>query len=104
MKNLVLVFALSSLFALPAYADGEIGFDYRTVANAESSKSVAQVHAELVAAQRAGELALDGEIGRVHYASTMGASKSRAEVVAELIDAQSAGFVDGETGNRTPRS
>jgi hypothetical protein len=103
MKRQILAVALGSLFALPALADGEIGFDHRTVAKAESSKTVAQVRAELVAAQRAGELALDGEMGRVHSASTMGASKTRSEVMAELIE-QPAGFVDGETGNRIPRS
>jgi uncharacterized BrkB/YihY/UPF0761 family membrane protein len=105
MKRQIIAVAIGSLFALPAFADGEIGFDFRTVAKAESSKSVAQVRAELVAAQRAGGYAVDGEIGSVWSASAMGDGKSRAQVMAELTAAQDDDtFVDGEIGGRIPRS
>lgn len=102
MKRQIIAVAIGSLFALPAFADGEIGFDFRTVTPAESSKTRAQVQAELVAAQRAGELAVDGEIGKLHAGSD--SSKTRAQVLSELMAAQDGGWVDGETGQRIPRS
>ncbi len=98
MKRQILAVAIGSLFALPAFADGEIGFDFRTVAKAESSKTRAQVQAELVAARPA----MDGEIGQL-YAGTE-SSKSRAQVVSELMAAQDGGWVDGETGEPIPHS
>lgn len=103
MKRQIIAVAIGSLFALPAFADGEIGYDFRTVARAESSKTVGQVRAELVAAQRAGELAVDGEIGQLRAGTDSG--KTRAQVVSELMAAQSnSAWVDGETGQRIPRS
>jgi hypothetical protein len=102
MKRQILAVAIGSLFAVPAFAvDGEIGFDYRSVPTAESGKTQAQVRAELVAAQRAGEIPVDGEIGLVSRQSTS-TGKTRAEVMAELPSGYDA--VDGETGNRIPRS
>lgn len=103
MKRQIIAVAIGSLFALPAFADGEIGFDLRTVTPAQSSKTRAQVQSELVAAQRAGEFAVDGEIGNVH--ADMNSAKTRAAVESELMAAQGdSGWVDGETGQRVPRS
>jgi hypothetical protein len=103
MKRQIIAVAIGSLFALPAFADGEIDLDFRTVAKAESSKTRAQVQAELVAAQRAGELAVDGEIGQLYARTDSG--KTRAQVVSELMAAQDdSTYVDGETGQRIPRS
>jgi hypothetical protein len=103
MKRQIIAVAIGSLFALPAFADGEIGFDFRTVAKAESSNTRAQVQAELVAAQHAGELAVDGEIGQLYARTDSG--KTRAQVVSELMAAQDdSTYVDGETGQRIPRS
>ncbi|MGH8707841.1 MAG: DUF4148 domain-containing protein [Burkholderiales bacterium] len=98
MKRQILAVAIGSLFALPAFADGEIGYDFRTVAKAESSKTRAQVQAELVAAQ-ATRGYVDGEIGSTVNATV--SNKSRAEVMAE-IDSQRA--ADGEIGSPLPHA
>lgn len=98
MKRQIIAVALGSLFALPAFADGEIGSDFRTLAQAESSKTRAQVQAELVAAQATRGYA-DGEIGSTVNATV--SNKSRAEVMAE-IDGQRA--VDGEIGSPLPHA
>jgi len=103
MKRQIIAVAIGSLFALPAFADGEIGFDFRTVVKAESSKTAAQVRAELVAAQRAGELAIDGEIGQLYTGVDSG--KTRSKVMSELMAARSnSGQIDGETGEPIPHS
>lgn len=106
MKRQIIAVALGSLFALPAFADGEIGFEYWNAATAQSSQTRAEVVAELVAAQRAGHVVVDGEIGTLQSASAPQAGKSRADVLAELIrDRGNNDFsVDGETGSRIPRS
>jgi Domain of unknown function (DUF4148) len=98
MKRQILAVALGSLFALPALAD-EI--DNGTPQPVKSSMTREQVRAELVASPQA--RFVDGEIGS---GPSHNAGKTREQVRAELIAAQSAGFVvvDGETGNRVPRS
>ena len=102
MKRQIIAVALGSLFALPAFADGEIGFEYWKAPMAESSKTRAEVVAELVAAQRAGHVVVDGEIGTLQSASLPQSGKTRAQVIAELFAEYSAGnlAVDGETGQR----
>jgi hypothetical protein len=69
---------------------------------AESSMTRAEVLAELVAAQRAGHVVVDGEIGTLQSASLPQSGKTRAQVIAELFAEYSAGnlAVDGETGQR----
>ena len=106
MKRQIIAVALGSLFALPAFADGEIGFEYWKAPMAESSKTRAEVVAELVTAQRAGQVVIDGEIGTLQSASAPQAGKTRAEVLAELTRTHGDNnfSVDGETGNRIPRS
>lgn len=105
MKRHIIAAALGSLFALPAFADGEIGFEYWNAATAESGKTRAEVVAQVVAAQRAGHVVVDGEIGTLQAASLPQAGKTRAEVVAELVKAQDGkADVDGEIGSRIPRS
>jgi hypothetical protein len=102
MKRQIIAVALGSLFALPAFADGEIGFEYWKAPMAESSMTRAEVVAELVAAQRAGHVVVDGEIGTLQSASLPQSGKTRAQVIAELFAEYSAGnlAVDGETGQR----
>jgi hypothetical protein len=106
MKRQIIAVALGSLFALPAFADGEIGFDYWKATAAESSQTRAEVVAELVSAQRAGHVVVDGEIGTFQSVSAPQAGKTSAEVLAELIsDRSNNSFsVDGETGSHIPRS
>src|SRR3970040_1544229 len=90
MKRQIIAVALGSLFALPAFADGEIGFEYWKAPMAESSKTRAEVVGGVVGGQGAGPQS----------------GKTRAEVLAELIsDRSNNNFsVDGETGSRIPRS
>ena len=102
MKRQIIAVALGSLFALPAFADGEIGFEYWKAPMAESGKARAEVLAELVAAQRAGDVVVDGEIGTLQSAAAPQDGKTRAEVLADLFAEYRAGnlAVDGETGQR----
>ena len=110
MKRQVIAVVIGGLFALPAFADGEIGFEYWKATMAESSKTRAEVVAELVAAQRSGDFVVDSETGRkanqlwpsLYPAQVSVAGKSRDEVVAELVEAQRTGdfVVDGELGLR----
>ncbi len=108
MKRQLIAIAMGSLFALPAFADGEIGFDFRTRVAPESTLTRDQVRAELVAAYRAGTLVVNGETGKtaremfpnLYPAPTVLAGKSREQVRAELVAAYHAGnfVIDGETG------
>lgn len=104
MKRQIIAVAIGSLFALPAFADGEIGYDLRTVTPAQSSKTPAQVQSELVAAQRAGDVVVDGEIGTLAKQNvSMASGKSRADVRAEVVQAYRSGYfnIDGELGSAT---
>ncbi len=107
MKRQIIAVAIGSLFALPAFADGEIGFDFRTVTPAESTKTRAQVRAELIAYQRSGDYFV-ANTGLKAYqlfpsfypTPAARAGKSRDEVLAELLESQRSGYfvVDGELG------
>jgi hypothetical protein len=99
MKRQVLAVVIGSLFALPAFADGEIGFEYWKAPMAESSMTRAEVVTELVAAKQAQGF-VDGEIGNTAPA-VASSYKTRAEVVAE-IDGHLA--IDGETGQPVPHA
>ena len=77
-----------AMAAGPAY-NGET-YPGEPVAQA-STLTRAQVLADVIAAQRAGELAQNGEIPAQAVAQAAG--KSRAEVRAELVDAQRTGTV-----------
>lgn len=108
MKRQLIALAVGSLLALPAFADGEIGYEFWTRVAPESTVTRDQVRAELVAAYRAGTLVLNGESGKTaremfpnHYpAPTVVAGKTREQVRAELVAAYHAGNIvlDGETG------
>ena len=92
MKRQLIAIALGSLLALPALA--ERGPNYELYANGfpppaqPSAKSRAQVHAELIAAQRAGLWVANAELGTLQRPPVMLARKTRDQVVAELIRAQ----------------
>ncbi len=92
MKRQVLAVALGSLFALPALANNEIDAGY-TPSAAVSTKSVAQVRAELIAAQRAGEVIDNAALGYTakQFHSTQYAGKTRDEVRAEVVQARRSG-------------
>lgn len=100
MKRQVLAVVIGSLFALPAFAtDGEIYGGYTPNLPLESTKSRAQVQAELVAAKQAQGF-VDGEIGNTAPA-VVSSNKTRAEVVAEIDDHRA---IDGETGAALPNA
>jgi len=63
MKRQIIAVALGSLFALPAFADGEIGFEYWKAPMAESSKTRAEVLAELISDRSNNSFSVDGETG-----------------------------------------
>jgi hypothetical protein len=108
MKRQLIAVAIGSLIALPAFADGEIGFDFWTRAVPKSSVTRAQVRAEVAIAYRAGTMVVDSESGRtaremfpnLYPAPTVFAGKTREQVHAELVAAHRAGniVIDGETG------
>lgn len=89
MKRQIIAVALGSLFALPAFANNEINAGYAAPV-AVSAKSRADVRAELVAAQRAGEVIVNGELGTTAR-SLHAEGKSRAQVIAEVEQARRSG-------------
>jgi hypothetical protein len=98
MKRHLLAIAVGSLFALPALANNEIDAG-NLPANVTPSLTQAQVRAELIAAQRSGDVIVNAELGTTGR-TVQHAGKTRNEVVAELIAAQQAGdvIVNGELG------
>jgi len=100
MKRQILAVAVGSLFALPALANNEIDPGYHAPM-AVSAKTVEQVRAELVSAQRAGKVIVNGELGTT--AKWMqSAGRTRAEVVAEVAQARRSGnyIVNAELGTK----
>jgi len=100
MKRQVIAVALGSLFALPAFANNEINAGYAAPV-AVSAKSRADVHAELVAAQRAGEVVVNAELGTTAQ-SMQTAGKTRAQVLAEVEQERRSGndIVNAELGTQ----
>lgn len=98
MKRQLLAIAVGSLFALPALANNEVDAG-NLPANVMPHLTQAQVRAELIAAQRSGDVIVNAELGTTGR-TVQHAGKTRDEVVAELIAAQQAGevIVNGELG------
>lgn len=100
MKRQIIAVALGSLFALPALANNEINAgNFPPVA--VSAKSVEQVRADLIAAQRAGNVIVNAELGTTAN-SMQTAGKSRADVVAEVVQSRRTGnyIVNAELGTK----
>jgi len=99
MKRQVIAVALGSLFALPAFANNEIDAG-NLPAPVAATKSFAQVRPELVAAQRAGDVIVNAELGTTASQEVAYSSKSRDEVHAELVQARRSGnnIVNAELG------
>jgi Domain of unknown function (DUF4148) len=102
MKRHIVAIALGSLFALPAFAtDGQIDHSWINAAP-QSNLSREQVRADLVAAQRAGEVVVDGETGvtALQAKSIKQAGNTREEVLAQLMASKGSNpfGVDGEVG------
>lgn len=100
MKRHFLAVALGGLIALPAFANYELYGNGIAPAVAPSTKSREQVRAELVAAQRAGQVVVNAELGTLAREPVQLAGKTRDRVRAELIAAQRAGdvIVNAELG------
>ena len=101
MKRQVIAVLVGGLFALPAFANNEIDAGYPAFAPA-SSKSRAEVGAELLAAKRSGNWMVNAELGTQSKASApvQVAGKSRSEVRDEVAQAFRSGdyIVNAELG------
>lgn len=106
MKNHVLAIALGSMLALPALANNEIDPGYVARVTTEDGKSREDVRAELVSAQRAGNVIVNAELGTVASVHAAAAQqqpgKSRADVVAEVTQARRNGnyIANAELGTK----
>jgi hypothetical protein len=100
MKRQIIAVALGSLFALPALANNEIDAGNHSPM-AVSAKSLEQVRADLIAAQRAGDVIVNAELGTT-ASSMQTAGKSRADVVAEVAQSRRTGdyIVNAELGTK----
>lgn len=104
MKRQLIATLVSGLLALPAFAGP--GPNYELYANGfppfvqPSAKSRAEVRMELIAAQRAGQWVVNGELGTLARPPVIVAGKTRDQVRAELIAAQRDGvtIVNAELG------
>jgi hypothetical protein len=101
MKRQVIAVALGSLFALPAFANFELYGNGIAPTAATSTQSRVDVRAELIAAQRAGQVVENAELGTTAQ-SSHAAGKSRAEVVTEVVQARRSGnyIINAELGTK----
>ena len=99
MKRQIIAIVLGGLFALPAVANNEIDAG-NLPKSVVPTKSAEQVRQELIAAQRAGQVIVNAELGTLAKPPVQLASKTREQVRAELIAAQRAGnfIVNAELG------
>jgi hypothetical protein len=99
MKRNVIAIVAGGLFALPAFANNEIDAG-NLPRDVTPSMTRDQVRAELVAAQRAGQVIVNAELGTMARKPAQLAGKTRQQVRAELIAAQRAGdvIVNAELG------
>jgi hypothetical protein len=99
MKRQVIAIALGSFIALPALANDEINAG-NLPQSVAATKAVAQVRAELLAAQRAGDVVVNAELGTTAKHAEQLSTKSRADVRAEVRDARLSGdyIVNAELG------
>lgn len=91
MKRKLIAVALGSLFALPAFANYELYNTGVAPAMEPSTRSSEQVRAELVAAQRSGNVVLNAELGTMANQPVQAAGKTREQVRAEILKEQQAG-------------
>jgi hypothetical protein len=101
MKRQLIAMIVGGLFALPALANNEIDAG-NLPKNVSPSKTTEQVRAELIAAQRAGEMVVNAELGTLAQKPVQLAGKTTEQVRAELVAAQRAGemIVNAELGTR----
>ena len=99
MKRQVIAIVVGGLFALPVVANNEIDAGNLPQPIA-ATKTLEQVRIELVAAQRAGQVIDNAELGTMVREPVRLAGKSREQVRAELIAAQRSGdfVVNAELG------
>jgi hypothetical protein len=99
MKRKLIAIVLGSFVAIPALANDEIDAG-NLPKDVIPTMTRDQVRAELIAAQRAGRVVDNAELGTLAKPPVQVAGKSRDQVRAELIAAQRAGdmVVNAETG------
>jgi Domain of unknown function (DUF4148) len=99
MKRHVIAVAVSSILAVPAFANNEIDAG-NLPPDVATTKSREQVNIELAAAQRAGHVIDNAELGTWVKSPVQFAGKSRDDVYAELVSAQKSGdmIANGELG------
>ncbi|HEX5092108.1 MAG TPA: DUF4148 domain-containing protein [Burkholderiales bacterium] len=99
MKRRILAITLGSLIALPAFAISDPGLANNEIDAGNLPKDVAltktrdQVRDELIAAQIAGEVIVNAELGTLAAQPVQVAGKTREQVREELVEAQRAGDV-----------
>ena len=100
MKRQLLAVAIGGLFALPALANNEIDAG-NLPQNVTPSMTRAQVHAELIAAQLAGDVIVNAELGTTGK-TMQHAGKTREAVLTELTMAHRSGdfIVNAELGTK----
>lgn len=103
MKRQVIALAIGSMFALPTFANNEIDAGHGPFPPVSSSGMTReQVRDELVAAQRAGDVVVNAELGTTarDSAPVQHVGKTREEVRAELEEAYRSGnvIVNAELG------
>lgn len=86
MTRKVLVLALGSLLALPVFANNEIDAG-NLPPEVATTMTREQVRSELMAAQRAGEVIANAELGTWEKEPAEFAGKTRAQVAAEAEEA-----------------
>ena len=99
MKRHVIAVAVGSILAVPAFANNEIDAG-NLPPDVATTMSREQVNLELVAAQRAGHVIDNAELGTWVKSPVQFAGKSRDDVYAELVSAQRSGdmIANGELG------
>jgi len=100
MKRQLVAIALGGLFALPALANYELYSVGVAPEIAPSTKTREQVRAELIAAQRAGQVVVNAELGTTAKQPAQTAGKTREQVFEEILMEQQAGkwFILGTRG------
>ena len=99
MNRRLIVILVSGLFAMPALANYEIDAG-NLPPSVTSTLSREQVRAALVDAQRAGQVAVNAELGTMAKEPVPASGKTREQVRAEILKEQQSGkwFILGLRG------
>ena len=100
MKRQVIAIALGSALALPAFANNEIDAG-NLPKPVVATKTIDEVRAELIAAEQAGDVMVNGELGYVTQPSQAD-GKTRSQVRADMVQSRRSGnyIVNAELGTK----